>query len=265
MSQASNLFYRLSFIGLAISASLACNFILADAPGRQPKLVESPTLSPDGSRLAFSWRGDLWEVAVEGGSCRRLTTHPADDIQPRFSPDGSKLAFVSNRNGHKQIFVMPAGGGAAEQKSFHSEDYQLADWFPDGKSILALSARDHFWKSAERLVQINTEQRSPEKFIVDAHATGAVVSPDGKSILMTREGERWWRKGYQGERASQIWKLDIASGTLEELLHEGFECRFPVWLPTAEASITRKGTSTALIFGDISCLARQRIRRAKSK
>ncbi|NLE39037.1 MAG: hypothetical protein GX621_13520, partial [Pirellulaceae bacterium] len=63
------------------------------------RLATAPALSPDGSQLAFSWRGDLWLVSSEGGAAERLTTHPARDTRPVFSPDGNRLAFVSDRTG----------------------------------------------------------------------------------------------------------------------------------------------------------------------
>jgi tricorn protease len=207
------------------------------------KLVESPTLNHDGTQLVFAWDGDLWIVPSAGGDAKRLTSSSAYDAQPRFSPDGKQLAFVSDRNGPKQIYVMSAEGNLAVQKSFHSEDYQLADWFPDGKSVLAISARDHFWKHAERMIRVDIENRAAEVVLADAHVTSAVISPNGKKILLTREGERWWRKGYHGERASQIWSFDIESKAFTELLHDGFDCRYPVWMLNSRGFYFAKGSS----------------------
>ena len=42
------------------------------------------------------------------GSCQRRLTHGGS--QPRWSPDGRKIAFVSQRDGHEDIFVMNADG-----------------------------------------------------------------------------------------------------------------------------------------------------------
>jgi tricorn protease len=222
---------------------LVANVATAESGGRRVWLAEEPHLSPDGKSLVFAWNHDLWQVDAAGGQAERLTSHFAEESQPKFSPDGKQIAFVSNRHGSRQIFVMPAEGGVAVQKSFHSEDYQLVDWFPDGRSLLAISARDHFWKSAERLIRISLEPEKKEAVLVDAHVTGASISPDGKTLLVTREGERWWRKGYYGERASQIWKLDLQTKQFTELLHEGFECRWPLWLPQEKGFYFTKGSS----------------------
>src|SRR5688500_11839528 len=65
----------------------------------QIRLAEQPALSPDGSLLAFAWRGEIWTVPSSGGVARQLTRHSGADGDPEFSPDGSQIAFVSERNG----------------------------------------------------------------------------------------------------------------------------------------------------------------------
>ena len=58
------------------------------------------------------------------------------------------------------------------------------------------------------MIQIDITKRAAEKVLLDDAASNPTLSNDGKKILFVREGERWWRKGYRGERASQIWMLD---------------------------------------------------------
>lgn len=231
---------------LAIALCLAClaSVISAQVLAGEPIAVQMATdmtLSPDGKTLAFVWDNDLWSVSIEGGTASRLTTDPAKDAQPKYSPDGQRIAFVSDRTGSDQIYVMPASGGLPEQKTFHSEGYSLADWYPDGESLLALGQRDHFWRAAYRMLRVNLKQREADKVLLDDAASHAALSPDGTKILFVREGERWWRKGYRGERAGQIWQFDLASGQTKELLHEGVECLWPMWMPDATGFYFTKG------------------------
>ena len=73
----------------------------------------------------------------------RLTNHPAIDSSPAFSPDGSQLAFVSSRQGSPQIFVMPAGGGAARRVTFQGKYNQTPRWNPrSDKQQIAFTGRD---------------------------------------------------------------------------------------------------------------------------
>ena len=219
---------------LALLAPLA-----APAVGREPvKFADDPALSPDGSTLAFAWRGDLWTVPTAGGTATRLTAHPADDARPKFSPDGSAIAFDSNRTGPRHLYTVPAAGGAPRRVSGHAEGYTLQGWFPDGGALLAVGARDHHWRGSNRFLKVtipaeNVEPGSldaaPEELLFDAYGTDGSLSPDGSKLLYVREGERWWRKGYVGPQAAQIWLWDAADGSHSEVLRPPGGARSPIW------------------------------------
>ena len=223
---------------------------VAHARAQEPiaiRMASDFAVSPDGETLVFRWANELWSTSTaQGSAVKRLTNHPAVDSEPRFSPDGKRIAFVSNRSGSNQIYVMPAEGGIPEQKTYHSEGYSLADWFPDGNSVLAVANRDHFWRGSSRMIQIDITKRAADKVLLDDAASNPTLSNDGKKILFVREGERWWRKGYRGERASQIWMLDLATGATSELLHEKVECLWPLWIPGGKAFYFAKGTEHGL-------------------
>ena len=58
-----------------------------------PGLERSPSFSPDGNQIAFSWDGDtgnedIYVKLVGAGSPLRLTTSAAPDVHPAWSPDG---------------------------------------------------------------------------------------------------------------------------------------------------------------------------------
>ncbi len=221
-----------------------CFFLTASSWAQSPiRMAADPSLSPDGKSLLLSWQGDIWQVSSDGGAATRLTSDPADDGEPHYSPDGKRIAFISNRTGSRQIYVMPADGGQAEQVTAHSEGYSLLGWFPDGRSLLARGVRDAHWRagSAGRLLRVYLDPPRADQVLLDAYADDAHLSPDGNRLLLVREGERWWRKGYTGERASQIWLYDLRSGELEELLHEGVDCRWPRWMRNGRGFYFTKG------------------------
>jgi hypothetical protein len=90
----------------------------------------SPVFSPDGSKIAVSYRqDDHWEVQVmnaDGSGRTRLTAtsyvnlvqqelngqtaHSFSNAAPAWSPDGTQIAFVTNRTSHWEIWVMNADG-----------------------------------------------------------------------------------------------------------------------------------------------------------
>ena len=73
-----------------------------------PEWMRYPSVSPDGTTIAFVYKGDIYTVGVEGGEAQRLTFQPEMDVQPVWSPDGQTIAFASERHGNFDVFVMDA-------------------------------------------------------------------------------------------------------------------------------------------------------------
>jgi serine/threonine protein kinase len=59
----------------------------------------NPAWSPDGRKICYGRRSDLWVVPVAGGEPVRLTTDNERDIEPAWSPDGRHVYFCSYREG----------------------------------------------------------------------------------------------------------------------------------------------------------------------
>ena len=68
--------------------------------------IFDPSLSPDGSKAAFTAVGDLWLADLATGGVSKLTDDPAIDMSPAFSPDGKTVAFVSDRGGKSDIWTI---------------------------------------------------------------------------------------------------------------------------------------------------------------
>jgi tricorn protease len=194
-------------------------------------LANHPALSPDGATLAFDWNGDIWTVPVAGGVARQLTQHPARDREPKFSPDGKEIAFISDREGSAQVFLMPAEGGAPRQLTFHTAGYSLQGWCGNGSKLLVSSARDHSWRHAERFFMIDRAERKAEELLFDDYGLNGCLSPDGRRLLFTREGPAWWRKGYHGSQASQIWLYDLDKKSFTKILDDDRGSLWPLWKP----------------------------------
>jgi tricorn protease len=212
-----------AWLGLCLATS-------AQSP-EKIRLANSPDLSPDGKTLVFEWMGDIWSVPTTGGPAKQLTKNAARDVSPKFSPDGKQIAFVSNREGSNQVYLMPVEGGAPQQRTFHTAGYKLEGWTPDNKQFLISGSRDHHWRHAARFFLVNAQTRQAEQMLFDDYGADGVLSPDGKRLLFTREGEAWWRKGYKGSQASQIWLYDLESKSFQKVLAHDAGCRWPLWKP----------------------------------
>ncbi|MEQ8425178.1 MAG: hypothetical protein RIA63_10750, partial [Cyclobacteriaceae bacterium] len=78
-------------------------------------LARHPTINHDGSKIAFSFQGDIWTVSTSGGRAERLTIHAAYESYPEFSSDGQNIGFSGERFGNNDIFVIPTSGGVAKR------------------------------------------------------------------------------------------------------------------------------------------------------
>ena len=193
---------RLAFV-VALALSVA-----APAFAVEPFGARHPALSPDGSQLAFSWRGDIWVAPAAGGAARRLTVHEAYDAHPRWSPDGAEIAFTSDRFGNDDVFVVPAAGGVPERITVHSDDDALSDWSPDGATLYFSSTRE----SREPLLYAVPRAGGRPVRVIRDRAWDAAISPDGQWIAYLRGYTNWWRRGYRGPASRDVWLRRTAGG-----------------------------------------------------
>src|SRR5262249_54008620 len=110
------------------------------ARAQQPiRFAPPPVFSREGSRVTFSYMGDIGVVETIGGVARPVTMHEAHEITPAFSPDGRWIAFSSNRHGSYDVFVVPVRGGRPKRLTFDSANDLVCGWSPDGKNVLFAS------------------------------------------------------------------------------------------------------------------------------
>lgn len=122
---------------------------LLPASGGAPKiLTENPnsyfhSWSPDGKTIAFTrpnrTGGNIYSIAVEGGTEKALTTGDGISDDPDYSADGKYIYFNSDRAGGMQIFRMGPDGSDPQQVTFDEKRNWTPHPSPDGKSILILS------------------------------------------------------------------------------------------------------------------------------
>jgi eukaryotic-like serine/threonine-protein kinase len=108
-------------------------------------VFQGPELSPDAKFVAFGRAGDVWVVDIEHARTDRLTSHPADDENPRWSPDGKRIAFDSARDGPSNIYERAVNAVGDDKLLLKTETAKtLSDWTRDGK-YLVYTADNDIW------------------------------------------------------------------------------------------------------------------------
>lgn len=193
----------------------------------------TPQLSPDGSKLVFSWHGDIWLKNINTNEeAERLTTHPGTEVYPTFSHDAKTLYFNSDQSGSMQVWKLDMEKrGMPVQVTFHSESTIIEDISKDDKQLLIRAYRDFPGRNPERLFFQDSEGKNEEQLIFNAYGEDARLSPDGKKILFVREGVETYRKSYSGSQASQIWLYNLEDKSFSQPVQNKYGCKDPIWLP----------------------------------
>lgn len=215
--------------------SLFClNSVLAQSSSNW---FRSSSISPDGSKIAFTYKGDLFVVSSNGGDAQALTIHEAHDFMPVWSPDGSKIAFASDRFGNFDVFVIDSRGGEATRLTYHSASEYPYAFSADGKQVIFGGQR----QDAVMHRQYPTGSQ-PEVYTVPASggrvaqlwtipAEDIQVNKDGsKMVYHDQKGyENPWRKHHKSAITRDIWLYDKSANTHTMLTKFEGEDRNPVF------------------------------------
>ena len=120
----------------ATLAQLRAPFEIERDPG-----VTAVVWHPDGSRILFTFRGDLYwaEMGAAAADALRLTETPGSERRASYSPDGRFFAYIHNGD----LWLGSSEGGdprklvGNDDKDISIESYR---WSPDGQTIAFLES-----------------------------------------------------------------------------------------------------------------------------
>jgi Tol biopolymer transport system component/C-terminal processing protease CtpA/Prc len=202
----------------------------------QPAAVASyaePSISADGSEIAFVSGGDIWSVPATGGTARLLAAADGYASRPLFSPDGTRLAFASSRPGSSGIYVVTLSGGLLRRLTHDDTVPTLSAWSADSRSVFFSSAV-HNIAYFQDVMRVDADGGTPMRVVSERYINSAdgMPSPDGNAIAFARDGfVQWWRKGrsHMDEAAIVVYHADAKR--YETVAAEDAKNRWPMWSP----------------------------------
>ena len=205
------------------------------------RLLRFPTTN--GSQIVFCYAGELYTVAKDGGTARRLTSGPGYTSFARFSPDGTQIAFTSEYDGNREVYVMPAEGGTPKRLTTSATlgRDDVSDRMGPNNIVMA-------WENTKPLIVFRSRMKSFNDFIGSLFTVGldselpqqlpvprggfVSFSPDDSKMAYNRvfrEFRTW--KHYRGGMADDIWIYDFNTGATENVTNNPAQDICPMWGP----------------------------------
>jgi dipeptidyl aminopeptidase/acylaminoacyl peptidase len=193
------------------------------------KTITEPALTADGSSAAFTlrWfepvslkpRSEVFVADLAGGPPRQLT-HESDSEFPAWSPDGHTLAFLRpDVHGRRQVWIMGAAGGEANQITNEPLGVDGLAWSPDGARIAYRAD-----------VAADQAATGAPKTTAPPSTSGSLRPSVARRIRYREDGAGW-----RGDQFRHIFVADMRTRTLRRLTFGEGNDGAPVWSPDGQS------------------------------
>ena len=183
----------------------------------KPDLYSNVSLAAYGKSVAVdktdvaSVTVDVWALALQADSVKRLTFAPAINVDPIWSPDAGQLIFSSNRQFLGQNLYIKNSNGAQEEKVILADelgnlDNFPSDWSRDGKHILFTRGTD-LWAATLPDLKGNLFLKAASVL------RNGQFSPDGKWVAYaSNETGKWQIYVTSFPEARGKWQVSTGGG-----------------------------------------------------
>lgn len=196
---------------------------ISDKPGINSGAIFSSSGDLIYTTLSFKGNADIYEMNINSGKLRNVTSHYGDDVDPSINRAGNLMAFLSNRPGRAHIYTIdpqnPDKG--VKRISFVGQFNATPRFSPDGKEIVFSSWVDagfdlyRISSDGNNLVRLTKDYGSNEE---------PVYSPDGEFIVFTSK-----RVLSRSKAVQDVYIMNRDGEILGQLTQDFGSCYSPQW------------------------------------
>lgn len=216
-----------------IASALLAGALLTASGAENARWLRDAAISPDGTTVAFTYKGDIFTVPVNGGEATQITSNGAYDAKPVWTPDGKRIVFMSTREGSRDIFVTSAKGGTPRRLTTSSGSEQPLTFLND--STLLFNAADLPGRTTARapfmtqLYSLNVNRENPRpKLFLSLPVVSASANSKGEILYQDRKGvEDILRKHERSSGTADVWLY--RNGDFTQLTDFNGGDQSPVW------------------------------------
>lgn len=199
-------------------------------------------ISPDGSTILFTYKGDIFTVPVTGGHARRLTSNKAYDGYACWSPDGQQIAFSSDRFGSMDVFILSKNGGTPKRLTTNSA-HEYVETFLDNDHVLYSAyymptVKDIIFPgNFKQVYSVDLQGHRPQLFSALA-MENISINKNGQLLYHNNKGyEDEWRKHHRSPITRDLYLSQVKKEgrTYRPLTTDNAENRNAVWAPDGQA------------------------------
>ncbi|WP_257666660.1 S41 family peptidase [Parapedobacter tibetensis] len=151
------------------------------------KFIYSAAISPDGKRVTFGARGDIFTIPAKTGVTRNLTQSSGEhDRNVGWSPDGQWVSYISDRTGEDELYIQKQDGTEpAKQLTKGGGAYKFnPTWSPDSKYLLYGDRNQDL-----QLVDVQSTSKTLVAHADEGTINSYTLGPDSKWVAYSLPGK----------------------------------------------------------------------------
>ena len=213
-----------------------------------PLWLRNNDISPDGSKIAFTYKGNIYTVPVQGGRASQITTNQAYEADPIWTPDGQNIVFSSYREKSKDIYMVSAKGGAPVRLTSHTGNETPLEVMKNGNILFTANIQQDAeygdLPGTAQLYMVGQDGGKPERVTSLPVSDISITEQDGHTYIIYEDYKGYedaLRKHHTSSVTRDIWQYIpekkaegfkiTGNGEFKKLSTYIGEDRNPVFLP----------------------------------